>query len=248
LTGITTCLPCIEECGNKSFQDDACYDFMDNEVYDFMDGATTGNTSDFNHSNCCGDSFIDFQSLLTRQLSAVTTVEDFEYFLTSELIDVKNRQTLSSYPTLRALYDRYMNSGLYCNTNSSRFDYVTMDQFASLVGNYWVDIVEQVIPATTIWGSVKIYSNTIFDQQKFKYKSYSTLLCGNPFSGESVPSPINGVDGMCVDVSVITTPIIIGTDDTLKLKSPISSICDSICIAQMNSNSEFIGTITIISN
>jgi hypothetical protein len=41
-----------------------------------------------------------------------------------------------------------------------------MDQFAGLIGDYWVDIVEQVIPATTLWGSTKIYSNSVFDTQK----------------------------------------------------------------------------------
>jgi hypothetical protein len=52
-----------------------------------------------------------------------------------------------------------------------------MDQFAHLIDSYWVDIVEQVVPATTIWGSVKIYGNTIFDQQKFEYKKGSLFTC-----------------------------------------------------------------------
>lgn len=245
LTGVTTCFPCIEDCGSKNFQDDECFAFMDGYYYDFMDGLTTGNTSMFNHANCCGDDMIDFQSLMTSPLSAVTTIEDFEYFLTSELIDAKNRQTISGYPTLRALYDRYMNSGLYCGNESSKFDYLTMEQFANLVGNYWVDIVEQVIPATTIWGSVKVYTNTIFDQQKYKYKAYSSLFCGNPFSGQTILSPINGTDGQCTSVSVATTPITIQNGDNLRLKSPVTSYCDSICIAQMNSGSEFIGTVSI---
>jgi hypothetical protein len=72
----------------------------------------------------------------------------------TELIDVKSRQTLSGYPTLKALYDRYLNSENYCLTTSSKFDYLTVNEFAGLIGDYWVDIVEQVMPATTIWGRV----------------------------------------------------------------------------------------------
>lgn len=245
LTGVTTCFPCIEDCGSKNFQDDECFSFMDGYFYDFMDEITTGTTSLFNHANCCGDNMIDFQSLMTQPLSAVTTIEDFQYFLTSELIDVKNRQTISGYPTLRALYDRYMNSGLYCGNESSKFDYLTMEQFANLVGNYWVDIVEQVVPATTIWGSVRVYTNTIFDQQKYKYKAYSSLFCGNPFSGQTILSPINGTNGQCTTVSVATTPITMISSDNLRLKSPVTSYCNSLCIAQMNSGSEFIGTVSI---
>lgn len=222
LTGVTTCDPCVE----------------------FIDNITTSGVSEFNYSNCCGDNTINFKELMTQPLSSITTVEDFEYFLTSELTDAKNRQTISGYPTLRALYDRYMNSGLYCGNESSKFDYMTMNQFASLVGTYWVDIVEQVIPATTIWGSTKIYSNTIFDQQKFKYKSYSSLFCGNPYSGQTILSPINGTSGMCHSVSVATTLYTKTTDNLLS--KPVTSYCDSICIAQMNSGSEFIGTISIV--
>jgi hypothetical protein len=244
LTGITTCSPC---CGNKTFQDDECFAFMDDYTYDFMDGTSTGVTitSLFNHSNCCGDDMIDFASLMTQPISAVTTIEDFEYFLNSELIDAKNRQTISGYPTLRALYNRYMSSYLYCGNNSSKFDYLTMDQFSSLVGNYWVDIVEQVVPATTIWGSVKIYSNTIFDQQKYKYKSYSTLFCDNQFSGIPVLSPINGVNGKCANVEVITTPLNLKSNTDVNLKKAITT-CNNICIAQMNSGSEFIGSVQVI--
>ena len=49
----------------------------------------------------------------------------------------------------------------------------------------WTDIIEQVVPATTIWGSVKIYSNTIFDQQKFKYKNGSLFICDD-YAAESI--------------------------------------------------------------
>lgn len=248
LTGMTFCNPCDIPviCGNKTFQDDECFYFMDDEVYEFMDGDLSIDEISLGNI-CCGDNKIDFINLLTQPLSAITTVEDFEYFMISELIDAKNRKTLSGYPTLRALYDRYMNSGLYCgNNNSSRFDYLTIDQFAGLVGNYWVDIVEQVIPATTIWGSVKIYSNTIFDQQKYKYKAYSSLFCQNQFSGQTVSSQINGIKGQCTDVEVIMINLTVPSGDKLNIGKVQKVICDKLCIAQMNMGSEFVGSVTII--
>jgi len=192
---------------------------------------------------CTGDNKIDFNSLVTQPLSAITVFEDFQYYLTSELIDVKNRQTINSYPTLRALYDRYLSSTAYCDTISSAFDYQTMDRFAGLVGNYWVDIVEQVIPATTIWGSVKVYSNTIFDTQKFKYKSYTTFFCDNPFSGETVPSPINGTSGVTQTVG-IEYDIISGNMPTWLTFGGEQGKCGEIKIAQMNFGSEFIGVVS----
>jgi len=227
----------------------------------------------------CGDINLDFHSLVTEPISGVTTIEQFENLMVTELIDVKNRQTITSYPTLRAIYDRYLHSSDYCGTVSSAFDYQNMDRFANLVGNYWIDLIEQVVPSTTIWGSVKIYTNTIFDEQKFKYKSYSSLLCNNPFQGQHVLSPINGVDGECQHVNVIYKDLLgsvktntnwfttnqIGELVMLsaseqprqalpselvldtprprpRIKSPIN-VCDNLCIAQMNSGSEFISYI-----
>jgi len=234
LTGGTFCDPCGTY---KQFQDDASFEFMDGNSYDFMLSAS-------DTTSCCGDNQIEFDVLMTQPLSAVTTVEDFEYFVTSELIDAKNRQTISDYATLRALYDRYLNSKFYCDVQSSAFNYLTIDQFAGLVGDYWTDIIEQVIPSTTIWGSVKIYSNTIFDQQKFKYRGYSSLFCDNPFIGEHVVSPINGTLGFSADVHTDMVTLTLTSANTVSVSSVVTS-CDTIWVAQMNSANEFIGTVTV---
>jgi hypothetical protein len=195
-------------------------------------------------SGCCGDeSSIDFSNLFDNSLSEVKTIEEFKTILIGDLIDAKNRQTISNYPTLKALYDRYRNSTAYCENISSAFDYDKIDKFANLVDNYWVEIIEQVIPSTTIWGSVKIYSNTLFDQQKFKYKAYTSLICDNPFSGKTILSPINGTSGVCTTVNVISQPITQPSDELIT-NNPIT-YCDNVCIAQMNSGSEFIGTVNV---
>ena len=212
----------------------------------YWDGKKCRSKPDPSATDCCGnEGVIGFDTLMTQPLTAVTTIEDFEYYLTSELIDAKNRKTLSGYPTLRALYDRYMNSSAYCPTVSSAFDYEDINQFIGLIDNYWVDIVEQVVPATTIWGSVKVYSNTIFDEQKFKYRSYSSLFCSNPYSGMTVVSPINGISGQCQNVEVISTPINLNINPNVRMKNP-TTVCNSICLAQMNVGSEFIGSVRVV--
>lgn len=236
LSGVTTCDPCVDY-GTKEFQDSWCVDFEDGEEYIFQDGFTGYG---YFKSVCCGDNKIDFDLLTTSSLSKIDSFNKFKEIITSELIDVKNRQTISQYATLKALYDRYLNSSEYCNTNSAKFDYYTMEQFASLIGDYWVDLIEQVIPATTIWGSVKIYTNTLFDQQKFRYKSYSSLFCENVFINTNVLSPVSKCN--CVDVSVSTSIINLVNENGTPQK-PVVSTCDTLCIAQMNSGSEFIGTV-----
>lgn len=235
LTGETTCQPCIDD--NKMFQDDECFIFQDGESYDFQDGID----GDFNP--CCGD-FTDYSKLFTTELLAISTVEMFETVLTSEIIDAKNRQTITSYPTLRALYERYLASSGRCGVQSSGFNYENMDQFAGLIGDYWVDIIEQVIPATTLWGSARIYTNTLFDQQKFKYRSYSSLFCENTHPDIT---NVKGIFCNSEEVEVITSVITQVGANEIQPK-PIYTRCNKIYLVQMNASSEFIGTVSFSNN
>lgn len=185
---------------------------------------------------CCGDNFtVDFDKLTTEPLENATTNEKFDMMMNTELVDAKNRKTISAYPTLRALYDRYMDSVRYSGLQSSAYDYQKMGDIANKVGQNWVDIVEQVVPATTIWGSVKVYENTVFDQQKFKYKLGSTFTC------------IDGIDNN----DFIGYDLNVGSDTTVIY--PVSgssstkvSTCTGIYMKQMDFGSEFIGTVTVM--
>jgi len=199
-------------------------------------------TKDYCGSQYSVDANIDIKNLLTQPLSSIKTIEDFEYYMTSELIDAKDRKTLSSYPTLRLLYDRYVNSRQYCNTTSAAFNYYTMNNFANLIGNYWVDLIEQVIPATTIWGSTRVYSNTIFDNQKFKYKSYSSFFGDNTFGSLRVSSPASGTT---CNTDVITT-VVLGnaSGTTLFTNQGNQNNFSKVYLIQNNSGSEFVGTVT----
>ena len=192
-------------------------------------------------SKSCGDKNIDFSTFLTDDITQIKTIENFEVLL-GDFIDAKTRKTLSGYPTLRAIYNRYLNSGQYCGTDSLAFDYYKMDMFSNLITTYWDDLIEQVIPSTTLWGSVKVYTNTLFDQQKFKYKSYTSLFCNSPLNFVAPPSPINGSLGQCHNVEVITSIVPVFSAIT----NPNSSqTFDNLCLTQMNWGSEFVGNVDI---
>lgn len=109
--------------------------------------------------------------------SEINIKDIFDQLVQSNLIDVKNRQTISDYPLLRLFYELYLNANNCGKNLSGKFTYNTMFEFMDKIGDYWLDLIEQVIPATTIWegcdNSGKIYRNTIFDQNKFVYKKYS---------------------------------------------------------------------------
>jgi hypothetical protein len=144
--------------------------------------ATTGTTID----TCgCGSDCVSYDSLTSTNLANISSDVNFKEIISSEMIDVKNRKTISKYATLRAFYDKYLHSSLYTTNLSLAYTYDKMRSLTDMVGNYWTDIVEQVIPSTTIWGNTIIYGNTLFDQQKFQYKTGNLMTCIDGFKDPS---------------------------------------------------------------
>jgi hypothetical protein len=196
---------------------------------------------------CGDDGCTNFDTLLTTELTEIDTVLEFGSVLSNELIDVKSRQTISGYPTLRMLYDRYNLHALdYCDVDSSRFDYFDMDNFGKSVGDYWIGLIEQVVPATTIWGSTYTYRNTIFDQQKYKYKQNNLYFCDNP-STKFPFSAISKDSSVSVETFDITlTEINTGNTITTVSKELTTRNCDGVWIMQSTCNPEFLGTVSIM--
>jgi hypothetical protein len=91
------------------------------------------------------------------------------------MINVRNRQFISDgktggYPTLQSIYFRYLESLQTVNIPNDNFTYKTMIDYVNGLGDYWVRLVEQMIPATTIWMTGMKFENSIFHRQKFVYR------------------------------------------------------------------------------
>lgn len=120
-------------------------------------------------------------------VNSETTFEEFKSQIQQNLIDPKTRQGISDYPLLRYLYERYLNfCGLNpCTDKSNQYNYNTLTDFVKLIGNYWIDLVEQFVPATAIWkGGSMVYRNTMFDQPKFQYKNFNIGYCDDEYCFE----------------------------------------------------------------
>ena len=135
---------------------------------DCLSGITTGVTV----GTCINP--LDF---LDVNPSEINIKDNFDSLVLSNLIDAKSRQTISDYPTLRLFYQLYLNASNCGEELSGKLTYNNLFQFMDEIGDYWLDLLEQVVPSTTIWegcdNSGKIYRNTIFDQNKYNYKKYS---------------------------------------------------------------------------
>ena len=95
------------------------------------------------------------------------------------LINVKNRQTIDDgkgggYPTLKRIYLEYLKANHFYNKGrgvdntvgsdipNGQYTYGKMLDFVEEMGDYWIRLAEQFVPATTIWhGGTKIENSAL---------------------------------------------------------------------------------------
>ena len=90
-------------------------------------------------------------------------------------INVRNRQFSSNgktggYPTLDSIFWRYLQSNETIGIPNDNFTYKTMMEYVNGLGDYWIRLVEQMVPATTIWNTGVRLENSIFHRQKFVWR------------------------------------------------------------------------------
>ena len=113
-------------------------------------------------------------------------------------INVKNRLTIDDgktggYPNLQEIYINYLKQ--QCGPNN-KYTYQKMIDYSLALGDYWIKLIEQLIPATTLWqGGVK-YKNSVFHRDKFVYKHDERLFYYPPISSQTedycIPCPFSG--------------------------------------------------------
>lgn len=138
--------------------------------------------------------------------------KDFAHIFWQTFINVRNRQTIDDgktggYPLLQKLYLDYL--AQVCGVNN-QYTYTKMIDYAQSLGTYWIRIIEQLVPATTLWqGGVKV-ENSIFHRDKFTYKHYPV----RPLPGFNNPIKTGYVPG-CTDPSASNfNPLATAYDNT----------------------------------
>lgn len=130
------------------------------------------------------DNFKETISVKTKNDVDITNInpkpqqQTFFEFLQSfwnNFINVRNRQFTSNgktggYPTLDSIYWRYLESQENIGVENNNFTYQTMIDYVNGLGDYWIRLVEQMVPATTIWNTGVKYENSLFHRQKFVWR------------------------------------------------------------------------------
>jgi len=134
------------------------------------------------------------------------TFFEFAQTFYNNLINVRNRQTIfdgktGGYPSLQSIYWRYLKSDETVNIPSNKFTYQKMIDFTLGIGDYWVRLLEQLVPASTLWLTGQKMENSIFHRQKFvwrrqrgcKFIPVSCVPCrfdGQPFGYDCIDQTI----------------------------------------------------------
>jgi hypothetical protein len=105
----------------------------------------------------------------------IDTFYEFSRTFWRNMINARSRQyssdgKSSGYPTLESIFWKYLTMYEDVGIQNNNFTYEKMIQYVNGIGSYWIDLVEQFIPASTIWNTGVNYENSIFHRQKFVYR------------------------------------------------------------------------------
>jgi hypothetical protein len=103
------------------------------------------------------------------------TFFEFSQTFWQNMVNARNRQYITDgktggYPTLQSIFWKYLESEQTVGLPNNKYTYQKLIDYVVGLGPYWTKLVEQMIPATTIWQGGLKYENTIFQKQKFVYR------------------------------------------------------------------------------
>ena len=103
------------------------------------------------------------------------TFFEFSQTFWQNMINTRNRQYITDgktggYPTLQSLWWKYIESEATVGVPNNKYTYQKLIDYVEGIGPYWLKLVEQMIPATTIWNGGIRYENSILQKQKFVYR------------------------------------------------------------------------------
>jgi hypothetical protein len=103
------------------------------------------------------------------------TFFEFSQTFWENMINVRNRQYITDgktggYPTLQSIFWKYIESESTVGIPNNNYTYQKLIDYVNGIGPYWMKLVEQMIPATTIWNTGVRMENSIFQRQKFVYR------------------------------------------------------------------------------
>lgn len=197
----------------------------------------------------------------------IDTFYEFSRTFWRNMINARSRQyssdgKTSGYVTLESIFWKYLTMYEDVGIQNNNFTYQKMIEYVNGIGSYWIDLVEQFIPASTIWNTGTNYENSIFHRQKFIYRRQvgcrdisQYIPAPEVVTPQNPTAPQNVISQLEIDMSS-QYQTYASTTDTLskQIECPnnndpiITSISINIILMVENINSGNIAESTYISN
>lgn len=103
------------------------------------------------------------------------TFFEFSQTFWQNMVNARNRQWITDgktggYPTLQSIWWKYIESESTVGLPNNKYTYQKLIDYVVGLGPYWTKLIEQMIPATTIWNGGLRYENSVLHKQKFVYR------------------------------------------------------------------------------
>lgn len=110
------------------------------------------------------------------------TFFEFAQTFSSNMLNTRNRLYITDgktggYPVLQYLFWLYLEAQSN-QVDTNKYSYENLIEYVNYINPHWIKVVEQMIPATTIWTSGVRYENTPFHRQKYVYKRRLGCVAG----------------------------------------------------------------------
>ncbi len=112
------------------------------------------------------DLLLSFGTATLEPQTGVTFIQFLDNVLNSQIDNSHLIRYKKNYIKLEDIYRDYITYSGF-----TAFDLPTVNQFVNNISPYWTKILEQFIPATTLWTGGNLIENSVFGRSKYQYKS-----------------------------------------------------------------------------
>jgi hypothetical protein len=155
------------------------------------------------------DLSLTFGGLLQPQ-EELTFAEYLDDVLNQLLTESHISKYNKSYFPLEKVFNDYMT-----NTNFKPYNFASVNEFINKMTPYWVQVIEQFIPATTLWTGGNLVGNNIFNRSKYAHL--------NPRYGVKISEPYSSDLYNCVPIEPTPTPTATPTPTPSSTPTPTPS-------------------------
>ena len=108
---------------------------------------------------------LSFGSATLLPQTGVTFAEFVDKLLHEQILNSNIIRYKKNYIKLEDIYQSYINSNSF-----TPYNFPDVNEFVNRMGPYWTQILDQIIPSTTLWTGGNIIENNKFKRSKYQYK------------------------------------------------------------------------------